>query len=236
MLDHDDGDAALVQAAEHLKDRSGPGGIELRCGFVEEQHLWAHRQQAGKGQPLQLAAAQVERMALGQRADADDPHRLLDTLFDLGLGHAVALRAESDLFVDALARTGDLSEGILEKKPDVGRALDHLDPSRFGAEHGDIAAQPAAEEMGRKAHREQAQRRFAGVGGAGDPHPLPCFDANVDVAHGLTRRLLVGVTDVFEEEGRLAHLQPRRRATIAAGTASASAQRVTRCTAVSVNS
>src|SRR5438045_1087236 len=80
VLAHDDGAAVLVQAAEHLEYRRGSGRVERRCGFVEEQHLWAHRQQAGKRQPLKLAAAQVERMPLRQGADADDPHRLLDTL------------------------------------------------------------------------------------------------------------------------------------------------------------
>ncbi len=73
-----------MQAAEDFEDRRGAGGIELRCWFIEEQHPWTHRQEAGKRQPLQLTAAQVERMPRRQRADADETHCLLDTLFDLG--------------------------------------------------------------------------------------------------------------------------------------------------------
>src|SRR5207247_226383 len=175
-------------------------------------------------------------MPRGQRADADEIHRLPDARFDLRRGHAVALRPEGDLFVDALARTGDLSGRVLNQKSDIEGALDHLDRSRFGAEHGYFAAQLAAEEMRSQAHREQAQRRLAGIGGTGDPHPLPCFDPQVDVAHGLVRRLLVGVADVFEDDRRLAHFQPTRRAPIAAGTASATAHLVTRWTALSANS
>ena len=175
-------------------------------------------------------------MPRGQRADADETHRLLDTLFDLRLGHPVALRPECDLFVDALAGAGDLGERVLEQKADVGRTLDHLDRSRFGSEHGDLAAQRAAEEMRRETHCEQAQSRLAGIGGACDPHPLPCSDPQVDVADGLARCLLVRITDVFEDDCRLDHLHPTKRATMAAGTASASAHRVMRWMALSANS
>src|SRR5438045_6820107 len=236
VLDHHNGGASLVQPRKDFEDRGGAGGVELRSRLVEKEELGPHGEQPGQSKTLQLAAAQVEGMAGREVRDPDHLHRLGHARVDLDALHAVALWPERDLLVDALARAGDLSERVLKEKPDLRGAFDDADGARVATERHDPAFEAAPEEMRREADREQTQRRLPGIGRAREPDPLALTDAESDVADRLARRFRIGVRDALEEERRIAHFQPAMRATMPRGTASASAQRTTRCAVVSTNS
>src|SRR5437588_1260007 len=148
----------------------------------------------------------------------------------------MALGPEGDLIVDAFAGAGDLGERILEQQPDFGRALDHRHGARVPTERNDAAFQPAAEEMRRQAHREQTQRRLAGVGWSGHADPLARGDAERDVADCLAGGLLVGIRNPVENQRGLGQRQPAIRAAMAPGTARAMTHRSIRWAVVSTNS
>ena len=92
-------------------------GVEARRGFVEHQHLWAHRKHPGDGDPPLLATGERERRAGGQVPGLEQVQRLADALSHLLLGEPEPPRGEGHVLLDGRREEGLL--GRLEDEPDA---------------------------------------------------------------------------------------------------------------------
>src|SRR5919112_2055346 len=66
--DDDHGHAVAGERGHHVEDLVDHLRVERRGGLVEEHHLGVHRQRAGDGDPLLLAAGQLGRVLVGLAA------------------------------------------------------------------------------------------------------------------------------------------------------------------------
>ena len=85
VLDAQDRRPAAGEAVHQVRDGRRAGRVELGGRLVEDEHVRAHRDDAGDGHALLLATRQRERLALGEvrdrqaledAVDARDPSRL----------------------------------------------------------------------------------------------------------------------------------------------------------------
>lgn len=66
-------------------------GVEGAEGFVEEQDLRLHRQRAGQGDTLPLAAGELLWIAVGEPVELHHVEQLVDLGLDRGLARPLAL-------------------------------------------------------------------------------------------------------------------------------------------------
>ena len=169
----------ILHDGKHLADHFRVKGARR---FVEQEHLWVHRERACNGHALLLAAGELARLGvdIGRHADLFQiPHGLL---LRLGLTAAEYLHlADHAVFQD-----GHIVEQVerLEHHADVGavfRGVDTLSGDVFA-----VVENVAARRRFEQVHAAQ-QRRFAGAGRADDGDHVALLDIEIDIAQNLVR-------------------------------------------------
>ena len=95
VRDIDEGQADLAVERLELDLHVGAQlAVERAQRLVEQQQMRREDQRAGQRHPLLLAARELARQAVGQRAELDEAQRIADLLVDLGLAACRAPRAE----------------------------------------------------------------------------------------------------------------------------------------------
>ena len=116
--DHDHRHAALGEVDHDVEDLLDHLGVEGGGGLVEEHHLGLHRERAGDGDPLLLAAGELGGVLAGLVADPDPVEQLLRARLGVGLLDPADLdRPERDVLEDRLVRE---EVEALEDHPDLG--------------------------------------------------------------------------------------------------------------------
>jgi hypothetical protein len=86
--DDDHGHAFFGQVAHDAQDFVAQLGVERAGGFVEEHDSGLHREGAGDGDSLLLAAGELRRVGVGFLVEADFREELARQMFRFGAGHA----------------------------------------------------------------------------------------------------------------------------------------------------
>ena len=94
------------------------GRVELGGRLVEDEHVGAHRDDAGDGDPLLLAARERERLAVGEVADAEALEHGVDPGVHRLARHAQVLEPEGELLADRQLRGRELVGRRREDDPD----------------------------------------------------------------------------------------------------------------------
>ena len=98
MGDEYGGDAGLgLQFLELQAHLLAQRRVEVREGFVEEQHVGLVHQRAGEGDALLLAAGELRGIALPQAFEPHQPQGALHGPCDFGFGRLAHLQAEGDV-------------------------------------------------------------------------------------------------------------------------------------------
>ncbi len=118
VLDAQDRAARSGELLEQLRDRPGPGRVELGGRLVEDQHGRAHRHDARDGDPLLLAAGQRERLAVREVADRQALEGRVDPRVHLVARDAEVLEPERELLADRQLRRRQLVGRRREDDPD----------------------------------------------------------------------------------------------------------------------
>ncbi len=160
------------QLLEQVGDRRRPGRIELRRRLVEDEHVRAHRHDAGDRDALLLAAGQRERLAVGEVRDPQPLERGVDPRVHLGPRQAEVLEPERELLANGLLRGRQLVGRRREHDPDPAEERVGCGADGRHAVDRDPAVQPGADHARDEPGRRQRERRLAGAGPAGDPDPL----------------------------------------------------------------
>ena len=188
----DDG-AAGGQFVEEGRHVAGPRRIELGGRLIEDEDDGAHRDDAGDGHPLLLAARQREGLAIGEVGDTQAGQDGIDPRVHLRTRHGEVLQSEGELLADRLLGGRELVGGRREDDADptqegIGLAFGGVD-----AIDADAAGQRGPHDARDEAAGGQREGRLAGARPAGDADPLPGPDVQVD---GLERGLATaGIAD-----------------------------------------
>ncbi len=167
--------------------------VEVRRRLVQQHESGAHREHAGQGEALLLAARERRGRMVERHVEAHGRHRRLDARPDLRPRHPEVLAAEGDIV--AGAGEDHLRVGILEDEPGPpagrrgGAAVDEQLPSlsppprRRAHRRGRAAAwicprqRPRAREPARRARRGTRHRAAPRRGDSRVATPTPGLDA-----------------------------------------------------------
>ena len=123
VLDHDQAESLLAQAANQRKDLGLALGVEVGGRLVEHDHRRAKREHRGNREPLLFAARERGRIAMLEAGEADRLERGADAARHLGTLHPDLLHRERDFVRDVGGK--QLRLEILEDHPDPRRDLAH---------------------------------------------------------------------------------------------------------------
>ena len=135
MLDHDQAESLLAQAANQREDLGLALGVEVGGRLVEHDHRRAKREHRGDREPLLFAAGKRGRIAMLEAGKANRLERGADATRHLGAFHPDLLHRERNLVRDVGGK--ELRLEILE-------------------DHSDLARRPRT-----RARRQASVRRFA---------------------------------------------------------------------------
>ncbi len=176
MLDHDQRRGVRVEERpdrrDHLADTLR---VEIGRGLVQEQDAWAHRQRAGQGEPLLLAAGERLGGAIQRHVEPDGVQRRPHARPDLRPRDAEVLAPEGDVVADPGEH--DLRIRVLQHQPRPAarrRGRLAVDEERALGLALVVAAEHTRESV--------EERRLARSRRAEQQHPLPGFDAEGQVA------------------------------------------------------
>ena len=125
----------VIHRADHLHHAIG---IEIGCWFVEQQHLRAHGECTGEGEPLHLAARQVhDRTVELYTGQTNGIEGLIYTLPCEITRHVEILRPEHHVIPQSLEDR--LCIRILQHQPDLAARGMHLDATNSDGPLGDAA-------------------------------------------------------------------------------------------------
>ena len=113
VADHDHGDASRRQGAEDGGQLLLELGVQALGGLVQQQDLRVKEQHLTQGGTLLLAAGQVVGMAVQQRRQAAERHRLLHPLLPQVGGYPLSVKGLIQILADGLfhkQRTGILRQ------------------------------------------------------------------------------------------------------------------------------
>src|SRR5690606_32846867 len=195
--DHDHGHPLLGQVGHDVEDFLDHFGVEGGGGLVEEDDLGVHRQGAGDGHALLLAAGELGGVLVGLFGDADPFQQFQGAHGGLGFGD--------------LEDLGGAEGAALQRGP-VGGQGDRLEhPADVAAQRGQGASlggqgltvqQDATAVHGLQPVDRAAQRGLSRARGADDDDPLAGVDGEVDVAEDVEfTEVLVDVLQCDERSG-----------------------------------
>ena len=142
----------VMQAAQPAAQLLAHLGIQRAEGLVKQQHLGLHRQGAGQGNALALAARQLGREAFGNPVQLHQLEQAHHLLADLGLAGALAARLHAQAEGHVLEH-GHVAEQRVVLEHEAHVALAHMDIG------GVFAAEVDAAHVGRLQARDDAQQR-----------------------------------------------------------------------------
>ena len=117
VRNENDGGAAVLQFVQHPHDVGAPLRVEHGGRLVEHEHVGIHRQHAGDGDALLLAAAHARRVGSAIVAHIHGVQRTRDAQSDLIMFNRKILRSERHVvFGDG---GDDLVFGMLEHRADA---------------------------------------------------------------------------------------------------------------------
>src|SRR5262249_39364791 len=123
------------QAVDQLNEAAPAARVEALRRFVKEQHLRAHRQDAGQGDAPLFAAGEVKRHPLVEAGQAHRVQSLGDAAFHVGGLAAKIERSKSHVVKNG--RVEDLVVAVLENDAELGGELTAL-AGISGIETGDL--------------------------------------------------------------------------------------------------
>ena len=211
MGDEQEGGAVgAVDLAHHLKHLVGGFGVQIAGGFIGEDEGGVHRQGAGEGDALLLAAGHVGGEVVGPGGEADLAEQVVRALAHGGVREA-AIGEDGHHHVFQRREGGD-EVVILEDEADGVAAEPGKGCVVQGA--GFVAFDEEAA-LGRAIQQadDVEQGAFAGAGRADEGDEFAAFQSEVDLMQHLHLHRgaeIVGFADIF-------HLQNRRDCRISHG-------------------
>ncbi len=153
-------------------------GVEGAERFVQQQQPGLHRQGAGQGDALALAARQLAGVTAGQAAQLNQIEQGLDPLGDDGLAGTVGTLAHLEAEGDVLGNAHMAEQGIVLKY--------EADPAITGSQPGGIdAIQTDTAAVGLfQSGQDAQQRRLAGPGRPQQRHQLSLVHPQRDPIKG----------------------------------------------------
>ena len=202
--DDDHRHAALGELLHDVEHAAHELGVERRGDLVEEHHVRVHRQRAGDGHALLLAAGELRREVVDAVAEAHLRQAARSAIaLGLGLGalqhpllreHHVALGGEVREQVEALEHHADLLAHLVDVR---------LGVVDLGVLEPDLAARGLLETVD-----AAQQRRLARAGRAEDDDDLALVDVDVDALEHL--EVAEGLAQVLDADDRLVAMGYRR--------------------------
>ena len=196
VLDHDQAESLLAQAANQRKDLGLALGVEVGGRLVEHDHRRAKREHRGDREPLLFAAGERGRIAMLEAGQADRLERGADAARHLGALHPDLLHRERDFVRDVGGKKLRLE--ILEDHPDLRRDFAHAHAIKRAAADSHHARKRAALELGNDPIEALGERRLARARRAHHADHLACGDRETDTVERRTLAVVIGEAHAFE--------------------------------------
>ena len=119
--DHEDGNAAGMECANVLAQVGRPARVESGDGFVEDEDLGLHGEDAAQGNESLLSAREVEGGGTGLIDDAEEFELLVHAARDFFLGKTEVARTVGDVLGHGLGE--ELALGALHHEADLAAKL-----------------------------------------------------------------------------------------------------------------
>ena len=182
LHDHHGAAVLAVQVIDQL-DRGAPRSrVQVRQGFVEQQHLHVVHQHPGHRHPLLLPTGELVR---GGRQPVLDPHDgsgMLHPLRHLRVGDLLVLQAEGDVLTHGEAH--ELPGGVLQHRAHAPGGLHQRHRGRVVAAHPHRARGRAPVVVGDQPVQHREQGGLTRAGRTDHRHLLATPDHQVDVVKG----------------------------------------------------
>lgn len=120
-----------IEAVNHAQNVTAANWIEHGRGFVENDAVGQHGDNARDGNPLLLSAGQAVRLMAGVFLHADQRQRLVDTPANLSRGNTQVFRTKGHVLLNDGGN--QLVVGILENHTNATAHLIQLVLGRFGS-------------------------------------------------------------------------------------------------------
>ena len=174
---------ARAQLADRIHDRLAAARVQHGGGFVQNQAVRPHRDDARDGDALLLPARELVRGFFTIVVDAGHLHRVVDAGAHFVRGHAEVFKREGDVLLDNGG--DDLVVRVLEHH---ARLLAHIVQAAFVA-RVDIFDKDGAGFRQKDGVEMFGERAFAAAVGAEHSDELALADRKAHAVHGVVRGL-----------------------------------------------
>jgi len=149
-----------------------------------------------------LPAREPRRIAARENCDPERPERPVHAAEDLADGQPEVARSDRDLLEDRRHRARQLGLGVLEQETAALRGLMGREVARLAAAETNRSLEPTTDESRRKARRDEAQRRLAGIVRPDDAEHATRPELEVDAVERHCATAGIGIPDRLESQDR----------------------------------
>ena len=196
MLDHDQAESLLAQAANQREDLGLALGVEVGGRLVEHDHRRAKREHRSDREPLLFAAGKRGRIAMLEARKANRLERGADATRHFSAFHPDLLHRERNLVRDVGGK--ELRLEILEDHSDSRGDLAHARAVKRASADSHHARKRAALELGHDPIEALGERRLSRAGRAHHADHLARSDRKADAVKRRSLAVVIGEAHVFE--------------------------------------